>query len=74
MKQRRLVVSELLDNLGLQKLLKVSSRTLDRMIDDGRLPTPIELGPRTRRWKSCEIQKWIEDGCPAQADSPTVTS
>ena len=61
---------ELLDRRELTRRLNVSARTLDRMIQDGRLPRPIELRPRCRRWPSAQIDSWIETGCqPVDADS-----
>jgi predicted DNA-binding transcriptional regulator AlpA len=59
-------VCELLDRRALQAKLKISLRTIDRMIKDGQLPQPIRLGKRALRWPSSEINQWIEEGCPTQ--------
>tara|TARA_R100000315_G_C5138276_1_gene79071 strand:- start:56 stop:265 length:210 start_codon:yes stop_codon:yes gene_type:complete len=60
-------VCELLDRRALQAKLKISLRTIDRMIRDGQLPEPIRLGKRALRWPSNQINEWIQEGCPKQA-------
>ena len=59
-------VCELLDRRALQAKLKISLRTIDRMIKDGQLPQPIRLGKRALRWPSNQINEWIQEGCPTQ--------
>ena len=60
--------SQLLNKSDLQRLLRVSASTLDRMVAAGRLPAPVELGPRTRRWSRTSVEAWIDAGCPDSAD------
>jgi predicted DNA-binding transcriptional regulator AlpA len=48
-------------------MLQISLRTLWRMRSGRLLPTPVRLGSSVR-WRRDEIQKWIEAGCPAEAD------
>lgn len=56
---------ELLTKRDLRQLLKVSEPTLRKLINSGRLPEPIDLGDRTKRWRKVDIEKWILDGAPA---------
>ena len=46
--------------------LNVSERVLWRMRSSGKLPEPIELGPKLIRWGRTEILDWIAVGCPNQ--------
>ena len=46
--------------------LNVSERVLWRMRSSGKLPEPIELGPKLIRWGRSEILEWIAFGCPNQ--------
>lgn len=55
----------LLSKLELQSMLKVSIKTVDALIRDGRLPAAIELGPRMSRWRKADIEAWIAGGCQA---------
>jgi excisionase family DNA binding protein len=45
------------------KRLGVSVRTLWRLRSSGKLPQPVRLGG-TIRWRSAELDAWIEAGCP----------
>lgn len=47
-------------------LLKVSLRTLWRLVSTGKAPEPIKLHGSTR-WVLSEVMKWIRAGCPPQA-------
>ena len=47
-------VDELLELLG------VSDSTLRRMVDEGRIPKPTYIAPRSPRWWRPDIMKWIE--------------
>ena len=47
----------------LAKLLKLSTRHLERMDCVGRIPEPIRFG-RTKRWLLSEINAWMAAGCP----------
>lgn len=48
----------------LARMLSVSERELWRMRSSGKLPAPIELGPKLIRWGRAEVQDWIVAGCP----------
>ncbi|MBX3412617.1 MAG: helix-turn-helix domain-containing protein [Pirellulales bacterium] len=47
----------------LATILKVSKRTLWRLLSGAKLPRPIHVG-RSPRWRLEEINAWIEAGCP----------
>lgn len=55
--------SLLIDVKTLAALLKVSSRSVFRFVDEGAVPDPVRLGTLVR-WRLAEILEWIECGCP----------
>ena len=54
-----LTVKEVAEMLGL------SERTVYRLSDAGNMPRPVKLGAAVR-WRTKELEAWIEDGCPAR--------
>lgn len=44
--------SEVLDLIG------ISKSTLHAWVNAGRFPRPVQLGPRARRWRECEVDDW----------------
>ena len=52
-----------LDFTDMMKLLKVSRAGLYRLIDSGRVPTPMRLG-RLARWDGRVIEAWLSSGMP----------
>ena len=49
------------------EMLQVSTRTLWRLLNGGKLIGPVRLG-RSVRWRKDELLRWIADGCPARSD------
>jgi excisionase family DNA binding protein len=49
----------------LSQLLRISTRTLWRLLSAHKIPEPVRLGSAVR-WRMELIQDWIEQGCPAQ--------
>lgn len=47
-------------------ILNCSSRTVYRLSDRGKVPSPVRLGGLVR-WPKAVIEKWMADGCPAQS-------
>lgn len=48
--------------------LKVGRASIDRMVDDGRLPKPMVISKRIRRWRRSEVEKYLDlDAEPAPA-------
>jgi excisionase family DNA binding protein len=45
-------------------MLKVSKRTVYRLVATGRLPAPLRVGSRTVRWSRAAVTAWINAGCP----------
>ena len=54
--------SRLLDAESVSLRLGVSTRTLRRLVDRGRVPKPTKLGGLLR-WPSSVIGSWIDSGC-----------
>jgi len=54
-----LTVKEVAEMLGL------SERTIYRLSDAGNMPSPVKLGAAVR-WRTKELETWIEEGCPAR--------
>lgn len=44
--------------------LRVSVRTISRMMSAEDMPPPVWLG-RNPRWKEGDVDAWIDDGCPS---------
>ena len=44
--------------------LKVSTRQIFKLAASGQLPRPVKVGGSTR-WRSTDIEEFIERGCPA---------
>lgn len=42
--------------------LKISLRTLWRLLSAGQLIRPVRVGGSTR-WRTADVRKWIEEGC-----------
>jgi predicted DNA-binding transcriptional regulator AlpA len=49
----------------LAEMLCISSRSIWRLNDSGKLPKPIRLGGSVR-WNKKEIETWVEAGCPTR--------
>jgi len=56
---------ELITSCQFAQLLKVSLRTLWRLVSTGKAPRPLKLHGSTR-WQKSVVMKWIQDGCPPQ--------
>ena len=44
-----------------QKITTLGSTTIYRMMDEGRFPRPIRLGPGTVRWRWSAVEQWIDN-------------
>jgi prophage regulatory protein len=55
--------TRLLDYGDLRDLygIKFSRRWIYQLVRDGRFPTPLRLGDQSLRWRSDEIEFWIEN-------------
>jgi predicted DNA-binding transcriptional regulator AlpA len=52
---------QLLSRAQLAALLQISTRTVARMEADGRLPPPIKVTDRIRRWDDGAIQQFLAE-------------
>jgi excisionase family DNA binding protein len=60
-----------LDIRDVARLLKVSTRSVRRLVQDGAICPPIRIG-RLIRWPKKQILTWIAAGCPANATNCTA--
>lgn len=44
--------------------LGLSERTVWRLTAAGKLPSPIPIGGKTKRWRAEDIRSWVAVGCP----------
>lgn len=58
-----LEVSSLISLATFAGLMNMSKRSLQRLLTQGKLPTPIRLG-RCLRWVRKEVDDWIAAKCP----------
>ncbi len=45
-------------------MASLSTRTIRRLVDAGKLPPPIRVGG-SLRWRLADVRQWIAAGCPA---------
>ena len=45
------------------ELLQISTRTIDNLKREGRMPQPNRIG-RAVRWNRAELVAWVDAGCP----------
>lgn len=45
-------------------LISVSPATWHRMVAAGKTPAPIKLSGGCVRWRTADLQSWIDAGCP----------
>lgn len=57
------MLKKLLNLKEVSELLQISKRTVYRLIAQGKLPNFIKIGGSIR-WKSEDINLWVENGCP----------
>jgi predicted DNA-binding transcriptional regulator AlpA len=56
----------LLSTEDLARELRTSTKTIARMDSAGRLPKPVKIGGRLKRWPRQAIVEWIAAGCPSR--------
>lgn len=47
----------------LAMILKISPRTVWRLLSAGKMIEPVRIGGAVR-WRFAEVKNWIEQGCP----------
>ncbi len=55
-------MAKLLTVKEVAELCGVSTRTITRMVDAGKMPSPVRLGGAVR-WNREELEAWIASGC-----------
>jgi len=61
--------AKLLNVQAVAEMLGVSTRTVYRLSDSGRMPAPLKLGALVR-WSKTAIEQWIAGGCPSCRRGP----
>jgi excisionase family DNA binding protein len=56
--------AKLLDVQAVAALLGCSPRTVYRLSDAGKMPSPVKLGALIR-WNRAAVEEWIDAGCPS---------
>jgi excisionase family DNA binding protein len=54
----------LIDAQEVSRRLGLSERTVWRLTAAGKLPNPIPIGGKTKRWRAEDIRAWVAAGCP----------
>ena len=54
----------LLDVRAVAAMLACAARTVYRLADAGRLPSPVRVGTLVR-WRRADLDNWLAAGCPA---------
>jgi excisionase family DNA binding protein len=57
------IVAAMLDVKAVAALLSVSPRTVYRLADSGRMPSPAKLNALVR-WSRASVENWLAAGCP----------
>lgn len=55
--------AELLDINQVSTITGISTRTLYRLADAGKMPRPLKIGT-LNRWRAEDLRDWIDAGCP----------
>lgn len=50
-----------IDSRQVARLLSVSEKTLQRMVKQGRFPSPVKMGSRCVRWSRAVVVRWLEE-------------
>ena len=51
---------ELLTIKEVAKTLQLNASTIHRLVRAGQIPPPIKVGPSAIRWRSNELQRWLD--------------
>ena len=56
--------AQMLDVKQVALLLRCSARHVYRLVDGGKMPSPLRLGALVR-WRQTDLEDWLAAGCPA---------
>jgi predicted DNA-binding transcriptional regulator AlpA len=63
----------LIDVKEVARRLDLSERTVWRLNSAGKLPKPVSIGGKSKRWRAEEIIAWVAAGCPLRATWEAMT-
>ena len=58
----------LIDAQEVARRLDLSERTVWRLVAAGKLPNPVSIGDKSKRWRAAEIRSWVAAGCPSRSE------
>jgi predicted DNA-binding transcriptional regulator AlpA len=58
----------LIDANEVARRLDLSERTVWRLVAAGKLPNPISIGDKSKRWRAKDIRSWVAAGCPSRSE------
>ena len=64
------IKTRLLSRREVQRTCGLAKSTLYRFMRTGNFPEPLKIGPKAVRWRSDEIQEWVESRARARGESP----
>ncbi len=50
---------------GVAEMTGLSVRSIWRFSSSGKMPKPIAIGGKAKRWSYQELLKWVEERCPS---------
>ncbi|MFO0941532.1 MAG: helix-turn-helix domain-containing protein [Pirellulales bacterium] len=53
----------------LAAVLKISQRSIWRLVSNGQLVKPIRIGGSVR-WRVQDVKEWVDNGCDAEKQKP----
>lgn len=53
--------------------IKLSQRTIWKLLAAGKMPRPVRI-MRAVRWRAAEIDEWIRRGCPSTSEFEAATA
>lgn len=65
-----MTISPLLRRQEVERVVGLSCPSIYRLMRAKRFPEPIRIGPRAVRWRSADIQEWIDARPRATGDGP----
>jgi len=54
-------VSDFLTKADVARLFRISSRTVERWVEEHRLPPPLKLSAKVIRWRAADIERALEE-------------
>ena len=61
------IEKQMLSAKSVAQLFDTSERTIWRWVSAGKIISPVRIGDGTTRWRSTDLNEWIDAGCPDPA-------